>query len=259
MPLPKSASIAARATEVYTEACLAVVSIAVEPRKSNADEYELSLPRLLPYLRQLLTCCACAGLLEGAMVSLSCGHCYCYTCQFTPPLLKIQCRQCRERTGLVIERHLRLVVDCYKKICIILGDHLARAEKTADKEPSAEGSTFDPLQELVKEVVGGVKVSRAVLMVVPPDKYSNARNSNHVMTREEASSLTSVTDLHTPPTVVGKETVRKKSRLSKRKKVVAGPPPLSFDGDQMHTNGEGKSSSVVYCEENSVAVLKVNG
>ena len=258
MPLPKSASIAARATEVYTEACLAVVSVAVEPQMSNADEYELSLPRLLPYLRQLLTCCACAGLLEDAMISVSCGHCYCYTCQFTPPVLKIQCRQCRERTGLVVERHLRLVVDCYRNICITLGDHLARRGRPVCKDPSTAGiATFDPLQELVKEVVSGVKVSRAVLMVIPPDKYLNARNSSHTTMKEDASSITATTS----PTSLGNESSRKKSRLSKRKKIVSVPPPFSFDDDPMHTTGEQKASPIVYSEEDSLVVsttVKVN-
>ena len=251
MPLPKSASIAARATEVYTEACHAVISLTVEPRNSDAEEYRLSLPRLLPYLRQLLTCCACAGLLEDAMISVSCGHCYCYNCQFTPPLLKIQCRQCRERTGLVMERHLRLVVDCYKKICIILGDHLTKTGRPIDKEPSAEDSTFDPLQELAKEVASGVKVSRAVLMVIPPDKYINARNSSHVTPKEDVSII----GLHASPTSVGRESSSKQSRFSKREKS-ATVHSLSFGDDPapLHTNGEGGHTPVVHSEENSPVV-----
>lgn len=91
-------------------------------RTSDLDD----LSQLLPYLRQLLTCCACAGLLDKAMISLSCGHCYCYECQFREPLLKIHCRQCRERTGLVTERQLQLVVNCYRSMCHILGEELRK-------------------------------------------------------------------------------------------------------------------------------------
>ena len=252
MPLPKSASIAARATEVYTEACHAIIRLTAEPRNSDANEYELSLPRLLPYLRQLLTCCACASLLEDAMISVSCGHCYCYKCQFTPPLLKIQCRQCRERTGLEIERHLRLLVDCYKKICTILGDHLAKTGRPKDKEPSAEDGTSDPLEELVKEVVSGVKVSRAVLTVIPPDKYIHARNSVHATPKEDASVIGS----HASPTSVGSS--RKQSRLSKREKSATTVHSLTFGDDPplpLHANGDdGEHTPIFHSEANHLEV-----
>ncbi|KAL5476335.1 hypothetical protein EMCRGX_G026264 [Ephydatia muelleri] len=150
-----------------------------------------------------------------------------------------------------MERHLRLVVDCYKKICIILGDHLTKTGRPIDKEPSAEDSTFDPLQELAKEVASGVKVSRAVLMVIPPDKYINARNSSHVTPKEDVSII----GLHASPTSVGRESSSKQSRFSKREKS-ATVHSLSFGDDPapLHTNGEGGHTPVVHSEENSPVV-----
>lgn len=132
MPLPKTATIAARATEVYCEVWSVILQqfCQMAPIRTN-DLKELC--QLLPYLRQLLTCCACAGLLDNAMVSLACGHCYCFECQFREPLLKIHCRQCRGRTGLVSEKQLQLVVNCYKSMCHILGEELR-------KDPLALGS-----------------------------------------------------------------------------------------------------------------------
>ena len=150
---------------------------------------------LLPYLRQLLTCCACAGLLDQAMVSLSCGHCYCYDCQYKTPLLKIQCRQCRERTGLVIESQLRLVVDAYREMCHVLWEEFkARPVRPStapengkeENEKEKNGSNtavevndattgFDPISEILQEVRQGTKVSRAVLIVKPPLKYINSK------------------------------------------------------------------------------------
>lgn len=123
MPLPKSSSIAAKATEVYSEVWSIVLQQVWSMPPSRSDDLS-ELSCLLPYLRQLLTCCACAGLLEDAMISLSCGHCYCCQCQFRDPLLKIQCRQCRERTGLVIETQLRILVQCYRQLCCILVDRV---------------------------------------------------------------------------------------------------------------------------------------
>lgn len=125
MPLPKTATIAARATEVYCEAWSVILQrICKMPPTRDSDLNDLS--QLLPYLRQLLTCCACAGLLDNAMISLTCGHCYCFECQFREPLLKIQCRQCRERTGLVMESQLQLVVKCYRRMCQVIGEELRK-------------------------------------------------------------------------------------------------------------------------------------
>ena len=80
------------------------------------------------------------------MVSLSCGHCYCYNCQFRPPLLKIQCRQCRERTGLVIENQLRLLVQCYKHMCHVLAAHM----KQTQPEPSKNDASIPETDAEVK-------------------------------------------------------------------------------------------------------------
>ena len=207
MPLPKTASIAARATEVYTEVCSVIMDACYnsQPYAETSDspnaklkdvDEQTELSELLPYLRQLLTCCACAGLLEEAMVSLSCGHCYCYQCQFKQPLLKIQCRQCRERTGLVNENQLRMVVKCYKNVCLLLAHHQKRKKKeSGEKEkpvgkpvlPSSGLGTscasnpddvekFDPVYYILREVTEGTKVPRAVLMVRPPSKYINVKN-----------------------------------------------------------------------------------
>ena len=208
MPLPKTASIAARATEVYSEtwAVLLQKCWGVPPVK---DDDLADIFQLLPYLRQLLTCCACAGLLEDAMISIVCGHCYCYQCQFKTPLLKIQCRQCRERRGLVIETQIRLLVDCYKRMCHILSSELVQnpqvletngegpgnqveqigddkdndkvksgdnvSDSKAEENKTATSASFNPITEILKEIEEGIKVSRAVLVVKPPLKYVNAK------------------------------------------------------------------------------------
>lgn len=181
MPLPKSFSIAARATEAYAEAW-SVVLHECWGLKPARDEPLPLLTQLLPFLRQLLTCCACAGLLEDAMISLSCGHCYCYKCQYETPLLKIQCRQCKERTGLVTETQLRLVVQCYRHMCHVLADYLASDPSSTLKSGEftlAKGKEtpegFDPVGEILDEVLEGKKVSRLVLFVLPPAKYLNPK------------------------------------------------------------------------------------
>lgn len=208
MPLPKTATIAARATEVYCEAWSVILQrIRKMPPTRDSDLSDLS--QLLPYLRQLLTCCACAGLLDNAVVSTTCGHCYCFECQYREPLLKIQCRQCRARTGLVMENQLQLVVECYKHMCHILGEELRKnpsvldtivnedrkvpesppklnvSIKLASQDKDKNGNmgivslatvtVDDPIAEIIKEVEKGMKVSRAILRIKPPLKYLNSK------------------------------------------------------------------------------------
>ena len=181
MPLPKSCSVAARATEAYAEAWSVVLNKCWGV-KAPRDEPLPPLIQLLPLVRQLLTCCACAGLLEDAMISVSCGHCYCARCQHGTPLLKIQCRQCKERMGLVAENQLQLLVKCYRHMCHVISDYLgANPSSTLHRGEFAlakgkeipEG--FNPVTELLAEVVDGVKVSRTVLFVLPPQKYLNPK------------------------------------------------------------------------------------
>ena len=183
MPLPKSSSIAARATEAYAEAWSVVLHDCWD-MKPPRDEPLPPLTQLLPFIRQLLTCCACAGLLEDAMVSVSCGHCYCSKCQSGTPLLKIQCRQCRERTGLVIENQIRIVVQCFRHMCHVLSDHLEKCPAAAATVKGGEFTLakgretpdgFNPVTEILSEVISGVNVSRTVLLVLPPQKYLNPK------------------------------------------------------------------------------------
>ena len=163
MPLPKSASISARATEVYSETCPLVLKLISEPPTADLEENTSfkDVMSYLPFLRQLVTCCACAGIAEESMISLSCGHCYCYECQHREPLLKIQCRQCRERKGLVCESQLRAVVQLYKEMVTLLSIHFK--EVSIIKETS--------FNEIIQEVVSNQKVSRSVLMIPPPPEY----------------------------------------------------------------------------------------
>ena len=162
MPLPKSSPVSARATDVYSEVCPLVVRLL----RHKDRHYDSDMPSLLAYLRQLLTCCACAGLLEDAMISLSCGHCYCYKCQFNQPILKILCRQCKERAGLEVETKLRIIVKLYIELMNLL-----------HKVYEPTGEEFDPINEMIKERVQGVKVSRSVLLIKPPDRYTNVKQT----------------------------------------------------------------------------------
>ena len=172
MPLPKSASVGARATDVYSETCPLVLKLISKPPAQIDPELIEEVLSYLPFLRQLVTCCACAGIADESMTSLSCGHCYCYQCQFREPLLKIQCRQCRERKGLVCENQLRTIVQLYRELVTLLSIHFKDTE------------VKEPLAEMIREVLHGEKVSRSVLMIPPPPQYLSTPKQVTIVTKK---------------------------------------------------------------------------
>ena len=257
MPLPKSCSMAARATEAYAEAW-SVVLYECWGVKPPRDEPLPPLVQLLPFIRQLLTCCACAGLLEEAMISLSCGHCYCAKCQLGTPLLKIQCRQCKERTGLVSENQIRLVVKCYRHMCHVLADYIAgnpSAKLHKGEFVLAKGKEipvgFNPVTEILSEVVNGVKVSRTVLFVLPPQKYLNPKPPPDPPTLKKEQTPSSVGN-HTQSlpgpssaSIVENNTLSQDEEGPIDVTGTAPSPLLSRSARQSHTKGKRRDGEAV--------------
>lgn len=99
----------------------------------------------------------------------------------------------------MIENQLRLLVGCYKHMCLVLADHMSKSLSGQDKSTKLPGSEkegkpnaddFDPIAELLKEVQEGTKVSRAVLIVRPPEKYLKPPSSS--TPRKDYSSKSSL-------------------------------------------------------------------
>ena len=118
MPLPRSAGVAACATEVYAMVLQNVLNLQAQ-HGDGVEDAELLRSRL-PYLRKLVSCCACSKILTEAMVSPICDHHYCYNCQFVEPEWPIRCRQCKERNGLESAQQIQMVVRCYHRLCFLL-------------------------------------------------------------------------------------------------------------------------------------------
>ena len=146
MPLPKNAHIDARATEVYANLIKHVLKL--QSNRSPGKNEVGILQSYLPYLRQLLTCCACGAILEQAMLSPTCDHHYCWKCQFCDPKWKITCRQCKERSGLVPDPKMQTLVKCYHKTCHIVNTFYS---ETCCNPSTASSDEFDPVLDLLKE------------------------------------------------------------------------------------------------------------
>lgn len=166
MSLPQKGSLVSNATRTYSLAVQEVLTLQKQP----TDEASLqSMRGRLPYLRRLITCCACGGILDDAMVS-ACDHHYCFECQFKEPVLPIHCRQCRDRIGLVPALQLRTLVLCYHNLCHLLAtfyppgvamDTLVVAMGDLSPHPS---DGCDPVTELLKE-------ARSVTYKCPPSVF----------------------------------------------------------------------------------------
>ena len=180
MPLASNLTHVSKATSVYGQLLMDAMTYMTDQSSANKEAVQEGLC----YLRQFLTCCACAGLLEEAMVSPVCGHHYCAPCQTSSPKLKILCRQCRERKHLIEEKQLRIIVACYKQICYVLAtqhevetipphkkvsESTHKAEDTSTSTPSLHA--IDILTELVKEVTEGTELPRMILHQPIPTKF----------------------------------------------------------------------------------------
>lgn len=187
MPLASNLTHVSKATTVYGQLLMDTMTFMIDQSSANREAVQEGLC----YLRQFLTCCACAGLLEEAMVSPVCGHHYCAPCQTSAPKLKILCRQCRERKSLIEEKQLRITVACYKQICYILAtpregetdsvqsqNHkkIPETEYKDDDTPSSSTGVpslhdIDIFTELVKEVTEGTELPRVILHQPVPPKF----------------------------------------------------------------------------------------
>ena len=175
-----------KATNVYGQVLMDTMTFMTDQSSTNKEAVQEGLC----YLRQFLTCCACAGLLEDAMVSPVCGHHYCAPCQTSTPKLKILCRQCRERKNLIEEKQLRIIVACYKQICYILAtrheegpipsqpqNHAKKISESTQHQIEDQSTdtpsshAIDIFTELVKEVTENTELPRLILHQPIPAKF----------------------------------------------------------------------------------------
>jgi len=184
MPFASNLTHVSKTTSVYGQVLMDTTAYMADQSIENRD----AVREGLCYLRQSLTCCACAGLLEDAMVSPVCGHHYCAPCQLSTPKLKILCRQCRERKNLIEENQLRIIVGCYKQICHILASGEPTQKLHNYKSTDIDKSTMSKMLEtpaigssalqnvnifveLVKEVTEGTELPRMILHQPVPSKF----------------------------------------------------------------------------------------
>ena len=107
------------ATSLYVSTCRYILHADHENPDSWGDLY-----RLLPYLRQSLSCCVCGNLLSDPMgpTNSTCQHHVCKGCLGGKMLLKPSCSWCKDYSLFAENKQLQILLSCYKKLCEYIAD-----------------------------------------------------------------------------------------------------------------------------------------
>ncbi|EGI60316.1 Male-specific lethal 2-like protein [Acromyrmex echinatior] len=102
------------ATSLYVSTCRLVLQADAEDPNSWTDLY-----RLVPYLRQSLSCTVCSNLLiePHTPTETNCQHHVCRGCRGGRKKLKPSCGWCKDYDKYIENVQLRILLQCYKKLC----------------------------------------------------------------------------------------------------------------------------------------------
>ncbi|KAL4712722.1 hypothetical protein ACJJTC_008019 [Scirpophaga incertulas] len=100
------------ATSLYVSTCRLIVLADATDKSSWTDLF-----RLVPYLRQSLSCTVCGNLLQEPYTPTSCQHHVCKQCKGGRKKLKPSCTWCKDYETYVENLQLRILLQCYKKLC----------------------------------------------------------------------------------------------------------------------------------------------
>lgn len=102
------------ATSLYVSTCRLILQANAEDSASWMDLY-----RLVPYLRQSLSCTVCGNLLiePYTPTETNCQHHVCKSCKGGKKKLKPSCSWCKDYEKYIENVQLRILLQCYKKLC----------------------------------------------------------------------------------------------------------------------------------------------
>ena len=105
------------AVSLYLSTCRYVMQAKGEQPTSWSDLY-----KYLPYLRQALSCCVCTKILQIPMgpTDSICQHHICEACKGGKMRLRPSCSWCKDHSLYKENVQLRIVIQCYKRLCNFL-------------------------------------------------------------------------------------------------------------------------------------------
>ncbi|GAB1605287.1 uncharacterized protein LOC106875393 [Argonauta hians] len=117
----------------------------------QAEDCVADLYRLLPYLRQALSCCVCGNLLRrpcGPEPNV-CQHFVCSNCVGGKMNLKPSCSWCKDPSLFAENTQIWILVHCFKKLC----EYLNNSRFMKDLQPTTEEGETNGLALLVQEAI----------------------------------------------------------------------------------------------------------
>ncbi|GLV43085.1 male-specific lethal 2 [Carabus blaptoides fortunei] len=142
------------ATSLYVSTCRLVLQADVEDPNSWTDLY-----RLVPYLRQSLSCSVCSNLLiePHTPKETNCQHHVCRMCRGGRKKLKPTCMWCKDYTRYDENLQLRILLQCYKKLCeyvISTAIYITLIEQATTASAKDESNGTTSLIDLIQEGAG---------------------------------------------------------------------------------------------------------
>ncbi|XP_053984200.1 E3 ubiquitin-protein ligase MSL2 isoform X2 [Hylaeus volcanicus] len=144
------------ATSLYVSTCRLVLQADADDPNSWTDLY-----RLVPYLRQSLSCTVCSNLLiePHTPTETNCQHHVCRGCRGGRKKLKPSCGWCKDYDRYVENVQLRILLQCYKKLCEYLTNtniYRSLILSVSSNKTSNSASTIGvtSLMELIQEGSG---------------------------------------------------------------------------------------------------------
>lgn len=140
------------ATSLYVSTCRLVLQANPDDPGCWTDLY-----RLIPYLRQSLSCTVCGNLLiePYTPTETNCQHHVCRTCKGGKKRLKPTCSWCKNYAKYIENVQLRILLQCYKKLCeYIMNTTIFRLMCKTNTSSAIGDANIANLTDLIQEGAG---------------------------------------------------------------------------------------------------------
>lgn len=186
------------ATSLYVSTCRLVMQANTEDPGCWTDLY-----RLIPYLRQSLSCTVCGNLLIEPYTPMetNCQHHVCRTCKGGKKKLKPSCSWCKNYDKYYENVQLRILLQCYKKLCeYIMNTPIYRYMCKTNTSSTLGDANIAKMTDLIQEGAGfkdeyksNMGLSKSAYSILPC-VYTSASTQTITQTMGFGNEMETVTD-----------------------------------------------------------------
>ena len=219
------------AINLYITTCRYVI-------QSNPQDPEswVELYKYLPYLRQALSCCVCTQVFHCPMgpVESKCQHHVCKECVGGKMRLKPQCGWCNNFDDFVEKPQLRIVVQCFKKLCEYIASSAVSLHLASSCTNSVGTVSGNQLLSIIQEAVAikddNTNIPNSINKILPPPTLQKVDNV-------PGTSVSTVSFISSCKKRTGRFKRKRKSAFG-RPKIVAPFPDRTLTNDTGHCGKE---------------------